>query len=74
MTMVVWGLRMIERTKNGIEDTKKVIEGQIEKGEIHTETFCAEIGRIAQKYISTLMFLTINLFRQRCFNNPYRMV
>ncbi|AUI87690.1 hypothetical protein BS333_14885 [Vibrio azureus] len=61
---------VLERTKNGIEDTKKVIEGQIEKGEIHTETFYAEIGRERteisfnfdesyNQFISTTIFLKI---------------
>ncbi|AUI88398.1 hypothetical protein BS333_18900 [Vibrio azureus] len=61
---------VLERTKNGIEETKKIIEGQLEKGEIYTETFCAEIGRDRteiyfnfdvsyNQFIPTTMFLTI---------------
>ncbi|AUI88391.1 hypothetical protein BS333_18860 [Vibrio azureus] len=61
---------VLERTKNGIEETKKVIEGQIDKGEIHTETFYAEIGRERteisfnfdvsyNQFISTTIFLKI---------------
>ncbi|GEM77682.1 hypothetical protein [Vibrio sagamiensis] len=61
---------VIERTKNEIEETKKVIEGQIDRGEIHTETFYAEIGRertevsfnfdvSCNQFISTTIFLKI---------------
>ena len=61
---------VIERAKDGIEETKKVIEGQLEREDITSETFSADIGRELTElyfnfddsytqFIPTTMFLTI---------------